>query len=134
MSEDEARQWLQHFAVTVDAKDLGAHLAMISRGVRVLGVPGFDALGYDDWERQAGHELAEGILDSVRYGGLSVRARTKGSAMFKTREIVRATDGTVDDNAVEMLVQQEDDGQWRLTQQRVLDEDEAEHNHRQGGY
>ena len=44
--------WLEQFVSTALEGGLAAHMAMISRDVLVFGVPGFDALEFDDWYRQ----------------------------------------------------------------------------------
>jgi ketosteroid isomerase-like protein len=48
--------------------------------------------------------------------------------MFKTFETVEGSDGTINAQGIEVLLEQEDDGQWRLVHERVLPADEAEHD------
>jgi ketosteroid isomerase-like protein len=48
--------------------------------------------------------------------------------MFKTFETVEATDGTINAQGIEILLEKEDDGQWRLVQERILPADEAKHD------
>jgi len=45
--------------------------------------------------------------------------------MFVTQETIIASDGTQNQQGIECLLEKEDDGVWRLTQQRVLGEDET---------
>jgi len=45
--------------------------------------------------------------------------------MFVTQETVIASDGTQNQQGIECLLEVGDDSTWRLTQQRVLKEDET---------
>ena len=125
MSEVIAQQWLTDAATTATNKDFAAHMNLISKRVSLTGVPGFESIGYDDWAAQCQHEFENNELKSVRYEGLKLAASTDARVMFKTFETVEATDGTVNAQGIEVLLEKEDDGQWRLVQERVLPDDET---------
>ena len=59
---------------------------LISKKVRVFGVPGFEVIDYNDWAAQCRHEFTAGLLKRVSYEGMQVRAMTPGRVMFKTKE------------------------------------------------
>ena len=128
MSQSIAEQWLLDIAHTANAKDFTAHMELISRRVNLQGVPGFETIGYEDWARQCQYEFENNILKSVRYDGFKLVADTSERIMFKTFETVEAMDGTINAQGVEMLLEKEDDGKWRLVQERVLPSDEAAHD------
>ena len=128
MPEQIAQQWLRAAAATANAKNFSAHMDLISRRVNLLGVPGIENIGYEEWAAQCKHEFAQGILKSVRYEGLKMLATTGTRIMFKTFETVEGSDGTINAHGIEVLLEQESDGQWRLVQERVLPADEAEHD------
>lgn len=125
MESKVAREWLDELARTANAKDFTAHMNLISQQVQVFGVPGFEVIGYDDWARQCQHEFAEGILAQVTYRGLKVQAMTPGRVMFKTLETLHTVDGASQTQGVEIVLTKETDGQWRVTQERVLTPEEA---------
>ena len=52
--------------------------------------------------------------------------------MFKSVETVEGVDGTVNTSGIEFIIQQEDDGAWRVSQERVLPDDELENDIRRG--
>ena len=120
-------RFLTQLAQTANAKDHAAHMALISKDLRVLGVPGFAALSYDDWFKQCAHEFADNILKSVTFEFLRSRAGHDSQQMFIVKEIIEATDGTVVKHTAEMLIELEADGNWRLRQERILSAEEAEH-------
>ena len=128
----KAQQFLDSMAATANALDLEAHMNLISRDVSVFGVPGFDVIGYDDWFSQCKHEFGNKLLKSVRYKGLNVLAETPAKIMFKSLETVEGSDGTVNTNGIEFIIQKEVDGVRRVSQERVLPEDELENDIRRG--
>lgn len=126
MTDKLAEGMLAALTTTACALDYEAHMALISPKVRVFGVPGFAVIDYDDWARQCQHEFAEKLLKDVRYEGLDIVRSSPGHVLFKTREITSGTDGTVNDHGLEILIQQESDGVWRVTQERILSRDEVD--------
>ena len=128
----KAQQFLDQMAATANALDLDAHMNLISKDVSVFGVPGFDVIGYDDWFKQCKHEFENRLLKQVSYKGMNVLAETPDKIMFKSRETVEGEDGTVNTSGIEFIIQKEDDGVWRVSQERVLPEDELENDIRRG--
>jgi ketosteroid isomerase-like protein len=128
MGLEIAQRWLEDLEQSANEKDYQAHMDLISRQVSVFGIPGFDVIGYEDWARQCKHEFENNILKQVSYGPMKIVAHAPGRVMFKTIEKVEATDGTSNTNGVEIIIQKEDDGKWRVLQERVLPEDEVRHD------
>jgi len=128
MSVQIAEKLLQEMAQSANEKNYTAHMELISQEVSVFGVPGFDVIGYDDWARQCRYEFDNNILKSVSYGPIKIMAHAPGRVMFKTLEVVETNDGTRNSNGVEIIIQKEDDGKWRVLQERILPEDEGTHD------
>jgi len=125
MSEQIAKQWLEETITTATIKNHAAHMNLISKNVSLQGVPDFENIGYDDWAAQTLHEFENDILKSISYKGFKPLKSTQTHIMFKTFEVVEANDGTVNAQGIEVLLKKEDDGQWRLVQERILPEEEA---------
>ncbi len=123
-----AREWLEDSARTANAKDYDAHMNLVSRKVWVFGVPGIEVIGYDDWAKQCKHEFEIGVLKKASYDGMKVQVMTPGRVMFKTIETVEASDGTINAQGVEIVLEKEMDGKWRVAQERILPREEAEHD------
>jgi hypothetical protein len=87
-------------------------------------VPGFEVIDYGGWSAQCAHEFAQGLLKSVSFRGMKVLAMTPGRVMFKTEETVEGSDGTVNRQGVEIVLEREDDQKWRVVQERVLSPEE----------
>jgi hypothetical protein len=123
-----AQQWLDDSAQTATNKQFEEHFNLISKKVRVTGVQGYDSVSYDDWARQSEQEFKDNVLKSVTYQGLKLLATNETQIMFKTVETVLANDGKRSAHGVEVLLTQEEDGVWRVTQERVLTDAESVHD------
>ena len=128
----KAQQFLDLMASTANELNLEAHMNLISKDVSVFGVPDFEVIGYDDWYNQCQHEFENKLLKQVSYEGLNVLAETPNNVMFKSLEIVEGSDGSINSNGIEFIIQQEEDGVWRVTQERILPEDEFENDKLRG--
>lgn len=119
-------EMLEALARTANALDHSAHMALISRSVNVFGVPGFEVIGYEDWARQCQHEFTNKLLKRVHYEGARVISSTPSRILFKTIETTEGTDGTRNHHGLEVLIEKESDGIWRVTQERILPDEEVE--------
>ena len=127
-----AQSFLDLMATTANDLDLNEHMDLISKDVAVFGVPGFEVIGYQDWFNQCQHEFENNLLKKVSYQGLNVLAETPERIMFKSIETVEGSDGEKNSNGIEFIIQKEDDGQWRVSQERILPDDELESDQRRG--
>ena len=122
-----AQQFLERMAATANALDLDEHMSLISKDVSVFCVPGFD-----DWFNQCKHEFENRLLKQVSYKGLNVLAETPDKIMFKSVETVEGADGACNTSGIEFIIQKEADGVWRVSQERVLPDDELDNDIRRG--
>lgn len=122
-----AQEWLDASALTATNKQFDEHFNLISKKVRVTGVPGYESISYDDWARQSKQEFKDNVLDKVEYDGLKMSAHNDTQIMFKTVESIFASDGTHRAHGVEILLEKEEDGVWRVLQERVMVDDETKH-------
>ena len=127
-----AQSFLDAMASTANDLNLNDHMNLISKEVSVFGVPGFEVIGYQDWFNQCQHEFENKLLKKVSYKGLNVLAETPDRIMFKSIESVEGSDGEKNSNGIEFIIQKEEDGQWRVTQERILPDDELENDQRRG--
>jgi hypothetical protein len=125
-------EFLAVMAETANKLDLDAHMNLISKQVSVYGVPDFEVITYDDWFNQCKHEFENKLLKKVSYQGLNILAQTAERTMFKSIETVEGSDGSVNTSGIEFIIQKEDDGQWRVAQERILPDDELESDKRRG--
>jgi ketosteroid isomerase-like protein len=48
--------------------------------------------------------------------------------MFKTVETIKTNEGKSHENGLEVVLEKEDDGKWRVRQERILPPEEVEHD------
>ncbi len=125
-------EFLAVMAETANKLDFDAHLNLISKQVNVYGVPDFEVITYDDWFNQCKHEFENKLLKKVSYQGLNILAQTDDRIMFKSIETVEGSDGSVNSSGIEFIIQKEEDGQWRVAQERILPDDELDSDKRRG--
>ena len=128
-AQEIAEQWLTDVAESAGQKDLKAHMGMISKRISVQGVPGFDSIDYDTWYKQCKHQFEMFMIKSIAYKGFNLVSSTETQIMFTVFEAVVGSDGTLNEQIVEMSLEKEDDDVWRLIQERVLIENDAMRNH-----
>ena len=124
-----AEQWLTQAAETAAQKDLSSHMGMISKRIRVQGVPGFENIDYAIWYEQCQHQFEHSMIKSIAYKAFNLISATDSQITFTVFETVVGSDGTLNEQIVEMLLEKEEDGIWRLVQERVLIENDAMRNH-----
>ncbi len=125
-AEEIAEMWMDRCCQTVKHHQHAEHMNLISKDVKVFGVKGFDVIEYKDWYSQCEHEFKEKVIEHVEYRGLKIGKVTDSQIMFFINEAVFSNNGAVYEQAVEVVLAEED-GQWRAIQQRVLTKKEAEH-------
>ena len=132
MRTDTINTFLNAIATTAMTMDLVAQMDLISHRVQVFGIPGFDVINYDDWAAQCQHEFEADLIQSVSYQGLHIITAMPDSIMFKMIETVEATDNTRNVMGIEVILEKKSDGKWCITQERVLSDDELQHDKRKG--
>lgn len=128
MSESIARQWLSESSDTANNKQFKAHMNLISERISLRGLPGYENINYEAWYKQCEDEFSNNVLKSVRYDGFKMETDTESRIIFKTFETVEAHDGKINRHGIEVLLEKEGDGVWRLVQERILSEDESREN------
>ena len=129
LAQQIAEQWLTHATESAGQNDLKAHMGMISKRVSLQGVPGFDNIDYDTWYTQCRHQFENAMIKSITYKGFNLISANDTQVLFSVFERVVGTDGTLNEQVVEMSLQKEEDEVWRLVQERVLIENDAMRNH-----
>ena len=110
------------------ANEVIIKMNLISKKVEVFGVPGFESISYDDWFRQCEKEFKEKLIKEVGYENIEIIDSNESVIMFKTTERIAATDNKKNTSNVVIVITREDDGEWRVTQERILTADELTQN------
>lgn len=114
------QEFLEQMADTANRLDFEAHMNLISKDVSVFGLPGIQVVKYDGWHDQCEYEFENKVLKRVSYEGMHILSESQECISFRSVETVEGTDGNVNTNFIEFVINKEEDGQWRVTQERVL--------------
>lgn len=128
-AQQVAEQWLTESAESAGKKDLHTHMGMISKRISVEGVPGFDNIDYDTWYGQCKNQFEMSMIKSIAYKGFNLLSSTDSVIVFTVYETVVGTDGTLNEQIVEMSLEKEEDNVWRLVNERIMLENDALRNH-----
>lgn len=124
--EEIINAWAEASCKTLQDRDVEAHMDLISRSVKVYGLANHEYIDYNFWLTQVKEQFAEGLLASARYYLHSFRAESDSLIVFTAMEYLTDKDGKEDASPLEIVLFKEEDGVWRVTQQKVLTQSEAE--------
>lgn len=119
MSQELIRNWLKSMSDSVRNQDLKGHMKLVSKKVQVYGIPNKDVLGYKDWYRRRRNEFINKRLASLSYSNLNIKTITLRRLGFEITEIMQATNGHQIQLEKEILLEQEEDKQWRVVEETI---------------
>jgi hypothetical protein len=119
------QDWMIGCCYTIKTYDHKAHMNYISKNVKVYGIEGFDEITYDDWFAQCEQEFKDKVIKDVSYDGLHVKKVEVKRLYFSTVEIIEANDGAEIKHGIDIVLAQEEDGQWRVIKETLLDDVDA---------
>lgn len=121
MSEFDIQNWLTNITETIRNKDLKKHMDLVSENVVIYGMPNGETLNYADWYGRRKSEFGRGLLKNISYNNLKVKTLGLRRLIFDIEEVM---DGTSGDMAIinkTVILEQEQDEQWRVVEETVKD-------------
>jgi hypothetical protein len=119
MSQELIINWLKRLTESVKNRDLETHMGLVSKKVRVYGIPNQASLGYQDWYRRRRNEFNNNRLASLSYNNLNIKTITLRRLGFQVTEIMQATNGQQIQINKDILLEQEEDNQWRVVEETI---------------
>ncbi len=123
--EDIINTWALASCKTLEDGDVEAHMNLISKEVKVYGLANHDFVDYNFWHTQVSEQFAQGLVVSARYYLHSFRADSDSLIIFTAIEYLSDKDGNQHETPLEVVLSKEDDGVWRVLQEKILNDDEA---------
>lgn len=121
-----AEEWALACCETLERRDIGGHMNLISKKVKVFGLADFEFVDYNFWRNQVQEQFANGMVTSLRYYLHSVKTNSDSEISFIAIEYLTDKDGTAHENPLLVVLSREEDGIWRATEEKILTEDEAQ--------
>lgn len=113
-AEQIAQQWLAELSFSAATWNLDAHMALVSREVRVTGIPNINSIDYAGWKVRRKNEFEKKLLHSLSYRLQDILSQTDERLRFTVEETMRAYNGKVIIIDKEITLQKEGDGTWRV--------------------
>jgi len=118
--------WAIASCETLERRDIEAHMNLISKDVKVYGLANHEYVDYNFWHNQVDEQFSQGLVKSVRYYLHAVRADSDSLILFTAIEYLTDKDGSEHESPLEVALAREEDGVWRVIQEKVLTNDEAQ--------
>lgn len=121
MSELDIRKWLSNVTETVKTKDLQKHMDLVSENVAVYGSPSGKTLRYADWEKRRQSEFKRDLIKDLKYDNLRIKTFGLRRLIFDIEEIMDGTNGDLAIIQKQIVLEQEQDQQWRVVEETIKD-------------
>jgi hypothetical protein len=119
MSQELIVNWLHRLSETVKHRDLVGHMALVSSRVQVYGVPGRDVIDYKGWMTRRRNEFDNKLLTGLRYDNLQIKTIALRHLGFSVTETMQAREGSWIIIDKDIILEQEDDGEWRVIEETI---------------
>lgn len=121
MSELDIKKWLSNITETVKEKNLQKHMGLVSENVVIYGMPKGNTLNYADWYARRKSEFERDILKDLTYHNLKVKNFGLRRLTFSIEEIMDGTNGDMAVINKQVILEQEQDEQWRVVEETIKD-------------
>ena len=121
MSELDIKKWLSNVTKTVKERNLQKHMDLVSENVVIYGMPKGNTLNYADWYARRKSEFERGVLKDLTYHNLLVKNFGLRRLIFSIEEIMDGTNGDMAVINKQIILEQEQDEQWRVVEETIKD-------------
>jgi hypothetical protein len=113
------QQWLDDVSYSVATWDLDAHMKLVSRQVKVSGIPQIGSIDYNGWKVRRKNEFEQKLLRSLTYQVYKVISASDDRLRFAVEETMKGNNGKT--LVIDKLITlgKEEDGKWRVQQERL---------------
>ncbi|MCG6887690.1 MAG: hypothetical protein LJE74_10815 [Proteobacteria bacterium] len=121
MSQELIVNWLNRVSETITQRDLDAHMALVSKQVKVYGIPGQALIDYRGWKKRRQYELEHDKLAGLEYRDLRIKTITLRRLGFEVTESMHGKNGRHIMIHKDVMLEQERDNEWRVVEETVRD-------------
>ena len=119
MSELDIQKWLSNITETIEAKDLKAHMELVSENVAVYGMPSGKVLNYADWRARRQSEFKRNLLSGITYRNMKVKTFGLRRLIFDIEEIMDGSNGDMAIINKQVVLEEEQDNKWRVVEETI---------------
>jgi len=114
-----AEDWLAAISKTVELRNIHAHMGLVSKTVRVYGVPGADTIAYIDWRKRRQTEFEKNLLKALSYDFIRMKKVTPKRIQFIAKETMSGMSGNAFEINKDIIIEKEYDGVWRVVEENI---------------
>ena len=111
--------WLDAMRQSVENQDLTAHMALVSKNVRVYGLPNYKEVDYDAWQQRRKNEFENNRLQGLVYKLIRIRMSLQRRIGFELEEHMLSSDGKVIVILKDVMLEREQDENWRVVEENI---------------
>ncbi len=119
MAQHIAEDWLEAISLSVKNQDINEHMRLISKHVHVYGIPGVDVLNYQQWLYRRHNEFLCKRLHSLKYKMIRIKNDQQRRLGFEVEEQMIATNGKAYIIHKDILLEREQDDNWRVVEEKI---------------
>lgn len=119
MAQHIAEDWINALSDSVQNKDINAHMRLVSKNVQVYGIPNMDTLNYQQWLYRRHNEFLNNKLLSLNYKIIRIKNDQLRRLGFEVEEQMIATDGNAVIISKDILLEREEDENWRVVEEKI---------------
>ncbi len=112
-------KWLEAMSRSIAQRDLPAHMELISKKVEVFGNPSKENINYTGWYKRRKNEFEKQNVVCVSYANIKIKTITQRRIIFNVNESIAGTDGRIITLNQDVILEREDDDQWRIVEQNI---------------
>jgi len=112
-------KWQEAMSSTIGERNLPAHMELISKKVEVFGNPSKEHINYAGWYKRRKNEFENQTVICVSYANTQIRTITLRRIIFNVNESIVGIDGRIITLNQDVVLEREDDEQWRLVEQNI---------------
>ncbi len=113
-----ALAWLKELSRTAAEHDLPAHMQLVSRDVKVVGIPSAGTIDYDGWKLRRFNEFNGMLLRHLGYQLRAIINAKDDQIVFSVQETMQSHNGKSIVANKDVMLQKEPDGRWRVRYER----------------
>jgi len=110
--------WLDELSFSAATWNLEEHMQLVSHQVKVTGIPNAGSIDYSGWKLRRKNEFDKKLLRSLTYRLHNILDEQDKCLRFTVEETMKASNGKSIVIDKEVTLQKEDDGRWRVRNER----------------
>ncbi len=119
MAQHIAEDWLKALSESVKNQDINSHMRLVSKNVHVYGIPGIETLNYQQWLYRRHNEFLHNRLFSLKHKIIRIKTDQQRRLGFEVEEQMMATEGKVYIIHKDILLEREQDDNWRVVEEKI---------------